>query len=162
VRQARQEKEKDMRMVVAMLALGALMSAGPIHAQEKKAPATYKVEFDVVDGKDTWHYSMLVDESRKRVFQAANRVPVAGGAAASVDTGAKIECMVQELGDKAVVEGTIELTRITGYVNLSAITQPVIGQRKLTFHKTVELETPADLIDGGAGPRVAAKVTRAD
>jgi hypothetical protein len=146
-----------MRKATALIAATLLISAVQLRSQS--GPAVYKVEFDIRnggEGKDqsVQHYSMLLDESRKGVFQAANRVPVPGSTE-TVDAGVKIECIVQASGGKAALQGDIELTAITGYVNLSAISQPIIGQRKMTFQKTVELGTPTLVIDGRNAPAAA-------
>ena len=112
----------------------------------------YKVEIDLRDGDDgdahpSRHFSMLIDESRKGVFQAARRVPVATGSPQSVDVGVNIECTVHESGGQAILQGVIELTSIAGYVNIGAISQPIIGQRKLSFNTTVEPGTPTVIAD---------------
>ena len=57
-----------------------------------------------------------------------------------------IECTVHESDGKAVLRGGIELTSLKGYVNLSAISQPIIGQRKVTFNSTVELGTATVIV----------------
>jgi hypothetical protein len=144
-----------MRISVALIAAAFLGYLLPVHAQqgrESSGPAVYKVEFDIRDGSDgaippSQHFSMLIDESRKGVFQAANRVPVATGSPQYVDVGVNIECTVQESEGKAALRGGIELTSITGQVNLSAISQPIIRQRKSTFNVTVELSSPTVIID---------------
>jgi hypothetical protein len=144
-----------MRISAALIAATFLGSVLTVHAQERKessGPAVYKVEFDIRGGSDgeahpSQHFSMLIDESRKGVFQAANRVPVATGSPQYVDVGVNIKCTVHESDGKAALLGDIELTSITGHVNLSAISEPIIGQRKIAFNTTVELGTPAVIID---------------
>jgi hypothetical protein len=144
-----------MRVLTALIAATFLGSALPVHAQENKepsGPAAYKVEFDIRSGNDgeaqsNQHFSMLIEESRKGIFQAANRVPVATGSPHYVDVGVSIECTVYESDGKVFLRGAIEMTSITGYVNLSAISQPIIGQRKMAFNTAVELGTPTVIID---------------
>lgn len=144
-----------MRIPAALIAATFLGSALLVHAQERKessGPAVYKVEFDIRNGSDgeaqpSQHFSMLIDESRKGIFQAASRVPVATGSPQHVDVGVNIECTVHESDGKATLHGGIELTSITGYVNLSATSQPIIGQRIMSFSTTVELGTPTVIID---------------
>jgi hypothetical protein len=144
-----------MRIPAALIAATFLGSALLVHAQERKessGSAVYKVELEVRDSsggeaQPSQHFSMLVDESRKAIFQAATRVPVATGSPQHVDVGVKIECSVHESDGKATLRGGIELTSITGYVSLSAISQPIIGQRKMAFNATVELATPTVIVD---------------
>src|SRR6266404_514695 len=144
-----------MRVPAALIAAAFLGFVLPVHAQERtgsSGPAVYKVEFDIHDRSDgatqpSQHFSMLIDESRKGVFQAGNRVPVATGSPQYVDVGVNIECTVQESDGKAALHGGIELTRITGYVNLSTISQPIIAQRRMAFKVTVELSSPTVIID---------------
>jgi hypothetical protein len=144
-----------MRIPVALIAAAFLGYLLPVHAQqrpESRGPAIYKVEFDIRDVSDgatqpSQHFSMLIDESRKGVFQAANRIPVTTGSPQYVDVGVNIECTVQESEGKAALHGGIELTSITGQINLSAISQPIIGQRKMAFNITVELSSPTVIID---------------
>ena len=144
-----------MRIPAALIAATYLGSALLVHAQERKepsGPAVYMVELDIRNGSDgeahpNQHFSMLIDESRKGIFQAANRVPVATGSPHYVDVGVNIECTVHESDGKAFLRGGIEITSIMGYVNLSAISQLIIGQRKMAFNTTVELGTPTVIID---------------
>ena len=142
-----------MRIPAALIAtlLGSALLA---HAQERKepsGPAAYKVEFDIGNSGEaqrSQHFSMLIDDSRKGIFQAASRVPVATDPPQYVDVGVNIECTVHESEGKAVLQGAIELTSITGYVNLSAISQPIIGQRKMAFNTNVALGMPSVIVDG--------------
>ncbi|SPE40132.1 hypothetical protein SBA3_3640009 [Candidatus Sulfopaludibacter sp. SbA3] len=117
----------------------------------------YKVEFEIPNGsageaQPRQHFSMLVDEARKGVFQAAKRVPVAAGSPQYVDVGVNIECAVQESGGKAALHGEIELSGITGYSNISSISEPIVGQRKMAFNTTVELGTRTVIIDDPKAP----------
>ena len=136
-----------MRIPAALIAATFLVSTLPIHAQER--PAVYRVEFDVHNGgnQPSQHFSMLIDDSRKGNFQALSRVPIDKGSPQYVDVGANIECTVHESNGKAVLSGSIELSSITGYVNLSAISEPIVGRRKWLFHTTVDLATLAVIVD---------------
>jgi hypothetical protein len=157
-----------MRIPVALMAATFLGFVLPVHGQERKdssGPAVYKVEFDIHDGSDgatqpDQHFSMLIDESRKGAFQAANRVPVSTGSPQYVDVGVNIECTVHESDGKAALRGDIELTRITGQVNLSGISQPIVGQRKMAFDVTVALSSPTVITSIPAPHQVQATVTK--
>jgi hypothetical protein len=132
---------------LAAAAIFALVS--PLHAQ-----ARYKVEFTIKDGG--LHYSMPIDESRKAVFQAGSRVPDGCGSQ-FVDTGANIELTAHASDGKVVLVGVIDLSSITGHVNLSSICEPIIGQRKIVFSTAVELGKRTRLQDD-----VEAVVTKAE
>jgi hypothetical protein len=148
-------EQQNMRIPAALIAATVLVSMLPVHAQESKesrGPAVYKVEFDIREGSDgttqpSQHYSMLIDESRKGVFQAGNRVPIAPGSPQYADVGVSIECTVHESDGKAALNGGIELTSITGQVNLSALSQPIIGQRRIAFNRIVKLGLPTVIVD---------------
>jgi hypothetical protein len=146
-----------MRIPAALIAATFLVSTLAIHAQE--TPAAYRVEFDVhnAGNQPSQHFSMLVDDSRKGNFQALSRVPIDNGSPQYVDVGANIECTVHESEGKAVLSGSIELTSITGFVNISAISEPIIGQRKWLFHTTVDLATLAVIVDDRDAVHVADK-----
>ena len=153
--------------LIAVIFLGSVL---PAHAQERKessGPAVFRVEFDIrnsIDGETqpSQHFSMLIDESRKGIFQAGNRVRFATASPQYVDVGVKIECTIHEADVKAVLRGGIELTSLKGYVNISAISQPIIGQRKVTFNSTVELGTAIVIVSDGnllASPPVSVNRT---
>ena len=123
------------------------------------------MEFEVRDGSDggtqpAQHFSMLIDDSRKGIFQASRRVPTYAGSSQYIDVGANVECTVREADGKALLSASIELTDITGYVNLSAISEPIIRQRKAVFHATVELGTRTLVMGrvGAVAPVVAASI----
>jgi len=126
------------------------------------------VEFDIRDAdgagaRPTRHFSMSIEESRKGSFQASERVPAVTGSTGSpsyIDVGVNIECTVQESAGKAALRGELEITSITGTVILGAISQPIIGQRKMTFNSTLALGTP--VVIGPAGPKyhIEATVTK--
>jgi hypothetical protein len=120
-------------MVAAFLA-GSL----PVHAQEKKesgSPAVYRVEFEI-RGADqrAEHYVMVVDESRRGVFQALKGDPA---------VGVKLESSVRRVDDKVALEGSIELSEIAGSVSTGSSTEPIIGQAKMAFHTSLESGKPA-------------------
>jgi len=90
---------------------------------------------------------MLIDESRRAAFQAASRVPIGGGSPEYVDVGTNIELGVHASDGKVTLDGAIELSSITGQVNIGAITEPIIGQRKMAFNTAVVLATPTTIVD---------------
>jgi len=104
----------------------------------------YKVDFDVRDGSESQHFTVVVDESGKGALRATRRV---AAGSQDVEVGTIIQCAVQESGGKAALHGEIELSRVTGQIILGAISQPIIGQRKMAFDVTVELSSPTVIID---------------
>jgi hypothetical protein len=144
----------SMRIPAALVA-ATLVGSFLSHAQEKKESsdrAVYRVEFDVRDSSEgeaqpAQHFSMLVDESRKGIFQAMSRIPAYTGSSKYIDVGANIECTVHESDGKTALRASIELTNITGYVNFSSISEPIVGQRKAVFDATVELGTRTLVVD---------------
>jgi hypothetical protein len=144
-----------MRVLAALITATFLGSALRVQAQESKepsGPAAYKVEFDIRNGSDgesqpNQHFSMLIYESRKGIFQAASRDAVATASPHYVDVGVSIECTVYESDGKVFLRGAIETTSIAGHVNLSAMSQLIIGQRKMAFNTAAELGTPTVITD---------------
>ena len=137
-----------MRVASALTAVMSLGLLAPIQAQERPSagPAVYKVEFDVngaPEGKPAspTHYSMLVDESRKGVFQATSRVPVENGVPPGVDVGTNIEVAVHGVEGKVALDGAIDISSVTGTVCLGSLCEPIIGQRKIAIRTTMELGT---------------------
>jgi hypothetical protein len=170
-----------MRISGAFIAVTFLGATLLVHAQGNKEsgePKIYKVEFEIHNGtkgeaKPSQHFSMLLGESTKGVFQAVTRVPADSGASSYIDVGANIECTVHESDGKAALSATIELTDITGHVNLSDLSEPIIGHRKVAFNTTVELGkrtlvtddpseagTPAKSTAAAPMPQVEATVTK--
>jgi hypothetical protein len=152
----------------------ALASLVSLHAQEnaqKKtadAPAVYRLEFDVRDASEASaqprrHYAMVVDESRKGIFQAGNRIPQAASAPEGpyYDVGTTLECVVRTEGDKVEVQGTIELSEMGGTVNINGISEPLIGQMKMAFHQSVAPGVAVQIFAAGKY-QVEATVTRVD
>lgn len=156
--------------IPVVLIAAALLEFAP--APTSEAVPVYKVEFNLLDGVEgkshpSMHYSMLVDESRRAIFQAGNRVPMEGSLPPYVDTGVNIELAVRASEGKVTLDGTIELSSITGYVNLSSLREPIIAQRQMAFHTTVGLATPATIVDDpvaspppGGAHQIEAVVTR--
>jgi hypothetical protein len=128
-----------MRLIIALTAATLL-----VHAQERKesaGPVAYRVEFDIRGGQLTArHFSMLVDDSRKGVFQVT-------GLTTPIDVGAKIECLVHESQGKADLSATIEISEVTGQVNFGPHVEPIVGQSKAEFHTTVELGKRTVVVD---------------
>ena len=142
----------------------ALMAVAFLGFVEPANPGQYKVEFDVRDGLEatthpSMHYTMLLDESRKAVFEAMSRVPSEHSTPPYVDVGTKIELTVHDSDGKITLDGSIELSSITGHVCLG-LCMPLIGQRKVTFHTTVDLETPTVILDDPAAPATSAATRR--
>jgi len=139
-----------------------------LSAPDSQQAPVYKVEFTLSNGaagnpQPSQRYSMLVDESRKAVFQAMNGVPTGCNSPRFIDTGANIELALHTSEGKVAIEGVIDLTSITGQVNLSSLCEPIIGQRKIAFHTMLEPGKPATLDDDPhAGPtrHVEAVVTK--
>jgi len=159
-----------MQIAPVLMATALMGLAAPAHAQEKKesaGPAVYQVEFEIRDGnagadQADRRFTMLIDKSRKGVFRAASRVPVATGSSEYIDVGVSIECAVQASNGKAALHGSIELTSIAGTVNFGgSLSQPIVAQKKLAFNATVELGAPNVIHDDRtAKQRVEATVTK--
>jgi hypothetical protein len=150
-----------MRTLAAVILTTVFGSA--LYAQ---ASPRYKVEFQIRDRSEgatepVQHFTLTIDETGKGTLRATKRV-AAGTPSQDVEVGAIIQCGVQESGGKAAVHGEIELSRITGVAVLGAISQPIIGQRKLAFDVTVSLSTPTIVVDDGKTNEVQATVTKAN
>jgi hypothetical protein len=141
-----------MRILAALILTTTLAAA--------QSRPQYKVEIDVRDGSENQHFTVTVDDTGKGALRATKRI-AAGSPSQDVEVGAIINCAVQESGGKAALRGEIEFSRITGVVNLGAISQPIIGQRKLAFDATVEFSKPAVVIDDQKN-EVKATVTKAN
>ncbi|HUB81128.1 MAG TPA: hypothetical protein VMB03_20135 [Bryobacteraceae bacterium] len=136
-------------------------------ASDTPQAPSYKVEFTINDGtaanpQPSRRYSMLVDESRKAAFQALGDVFNNCGSPQSIDTGAKIELTLHSSGDKVAIEGSIDLSSVTGIGNVGSLCEPIIGERKIAFHTKLDLGKPATLDDdprAGAQRHVEAVVT---
>jgi hypothetical protein len=152
-----------MTISAALIAAMLLGFALPVQAQEKKESDTpvYKVEFNIRDGiagtpQPSQHYSALVEESRKAVFQAASRVPVDGGQPPYVDVGVNLDFAIRVSDGKVTLEGSVEMSSVTGHI-CTGMCEPIIAQRKVAFNTAVALGTPTVLADDRA-----AAVARAD
>jgi hypothetical protein len=159
-----------MRTAVGIIAAAALGCLLPLCAQEKpesSAPAVYQVEFNIRDGGEgaaqpTQHYTMVIDESRKGVFQAGSRISAPEGSSqGSYDVGMKTECSVHGSNGKVALSGVIEMSKVTGQVNTGALSEPIIGQIKTVFHTSVALGTPT-VITATDRQTVEATVTKLD
>jgi len=131
-----------MRHSVAVLTAAFLFAALPLGARhdDRSGPAFYKVEFTVHDGsifahQGDSHYTMMVDESRPGLLQALTRVPPEAGATVSViaEVGAKIECSVHDASGMAALEGSLNISSLSGFVNLASLSEPIIAERKVSF-----------------------------
>lgn len=139
-----------MRFPAVPIAATILALALPAHSQDRPIPTgapAYKVEFDIRDGlagapHPSLHYTMWVDESRKVAFLAGSRVPYASNQ--HVDVGVNIEFALHASGGNVTLDGTLSVSGITGEVCVG-LCMPIIGQRKMSFEKTVELSKPTML-----------------
>jgi hypothetical protein len=145
-----------MTISATLIAAALLGFAIPAPTQEKKEsePPVYKVEFNIRDGiegkpQPSQHYSVLIEESRKAVFQAANRVPIDGGSPPYVDVGATLDFAIRASDGKVTLDGSMEMSNVTGQVCMS-IREPIVAQRRVEFHTTVALGTPTVLADDRA------------
>ena len=104
---------------------------------------------------------MTIDESRKGVFQAGNRIPADPGApeGPTVDVGVRMECLVRPSGGQVDLQGSIEISSADGMLNAGRTAERIIGQRKLEFHKSMEQGKPAVIAEAGTY-QVEATVTR--
>ena len=108
-------------------------------AQQKPV---YQVQFEVRDSgapadQGPQRFTMRIDESRKGVFQAGQKVPGQD----NLDVGAKIECAVHAAENGVAIEGSLEVSRVAGFVTVGGISEPIVQQKKVAFHKTVPLGT---------------------
>ena len=128
----------------------------------------YKVEFTLNSGaagnpQPSLRYIVLAYESHKAMAQVINAVPTGCGSDPLHDISASIELTLHASGDKIAIDGVIDLTSVTGQVNLSSICEPIIGQRKIAFNTRLEPGKPVTLDDdphGGPTPHVEAVVTK--
>jgi hypothetical protein len=148
----RQESERIMRtavgLVTAAIVTVVLGGLAPMRAQQTQV---YRLELEIRDARGTTEkpvqrFTMVIDNVRKGVFHAENRVAAGEN---TVDVGTKIECAVRQSGDQVALDGVIELSEVTGTVNLGRISEPIIGQAKFTFRKTVEMGRPTVIVSEG-------------
>jgi hypothetical protein len=149
-----------MRTSVALVA-GALLLPMAVHAQEKKDPGIYKVEFNIHDNgpaaKPGLHYTLLVEPNRKAIFKVGNRVPVASGSFQPggnplvstqytyLDIGIAIECVVSEMNGKIVMHGSLDLSTVVEHdagSHASNPPNPTVGQTKLELDTAVDPGKP--------------------
>jgi hypothetical protein len=174
----------EMRTYVGLVAAALLMLQTAGHAQEKRDPALYKVEFNIRDGsataaKPALHYTLLVEPNRKAVFKVGNRVPVATGSTPQgaalatqytyLDIGVNIECTVSEMNGRIAMHGNLDLSTVVEHDAGSRTNppNPTVGQTRLELDTAVEPGKPtviASIEDPGnqRNFRVEATVTRAN
>jgi hypothetical protein len=167
-----------------LLAAAALAVLLPLHAQSsKETEPLYKVEFNFRDANDAGsmtdrRYTMLVTDSRKAVFRVGIKSPVASGSTQPagsgvstqftyVDVGVNIECIVQAVGARAAMHGSLDLSNIDGSQTIAGVRNPTIRQTKLDLDTIVELGKPTVVasIDDPVNSRklqVEATITRAN
>jgi len=173
-----------MRTMVTLVAAVLFVSQPGVHAQEKRGPAIYKVEFNIRNGgssesKGGLHYTLLMEPGRKASFKVGNRVPVATGSFQQgtvntqytyVDVGMSIECLVNEDNGKIVMHGSIDLSSVVDHDAAARgpnVPNPTVGQTKLDLDTALEpgkptviaaIEDPSNLRNF----QVQATVTRVD
>lgn len=141
-----------MRTAVATIAVlaGCLL---PAHAE------VYRVEFVVHDPAPAkpvaQRFTLLVDEARAGIFQEG----VAVSADPPLDTGSSVECTVHTVGAQVAIAGTLNVSKVVGFIDLGRIRQPIIDHVKLAFHKTVDPGRPSPISEDPKRP-VEVTVTR--
>ena len=146
--------------LTAAVLFGAALSAP---AQQAAPAPVYRVQFELqpdsgTKNLPTRHFTMLVQQSRTGILQAIDTMPVeTGGAPATVDVGATIECSVKESEGKFQLHANLEVSRIAGMVNTGGIAQPIVAQKKLSINKTVEPGAATQVTDV-----LSATVTKVD
>jgi len=159
-----------MRATTGLIA-ATLLGFLPMHGQEPRetqtpgTPAAYHVEFDVRDSggatPQTRHYAMVVEENRKGVFEAGDRIPASRNSpdGPTLVVGAKVECLVRQTGSKLEIAGGFELRKVEGEINSGGIAEPIIGQARVEFRQAIEPGAPA-VIATAAKYQVQATVTQ--
>jgi hypothetical protein len=152
-----------MQIRNVLLAAAALAVLLPLHAQNsKETEPLYKVEINFRDGNESGsmtdrRYTMLVAESRRAVFKVGSKSPAvsgstqppATGSAVStqftyLDVGVSIECVVQAVGARAALHGSLDLSNIAndGAPAIAGVRNPTIKQTKLDLDTVVEMGKP--------------------
>jgi len=169
-----------------LLAAVALTALPVLHAQNlKEGTPLYRVEINFRDGNEAGattdrRYTMLAMDSRRTVFKAGSKNPAVtetaqpqGNSVAStqftyVDVGVNIDCLLQAVGAKVAMQGSLDISNITGDTSpVAGVRNPVIRQTKLNVDAVVELGKPTVLasIDDPLTSRklqVEATITRAN
>jgi len=178
-----------MRTCVALIAAALLVPPLAVHAQERKSPGLYKVEFNIHDttgaAKPGLRYTLLIEANRKAVFKVGDRVPVATGSFQPgsnggsplvstqytyVDVGVNIDCIVSEMDNKVLMHGSIDLSTVVAHEAAARGANPpnpTVGQTKLELDTILEPGKPTVVaaIDDPANSRhfqVEATVVKAD
>jgi len=117
-------------VLLAAIASTALL---PLHAQNlKEGTPVYKVEINFREGNEAGattdrRYTLLAMESQRTVFKAGSKNPAVtetaqpqgGNSVAStqftyIDVGVNIDCLLQAVGAKVAMQGSLDLSNITG------------------------------------------------
>ncbi|HEX3744095.1 MAG TPA: hypothetical protein VHW09_09195 [Bryobacteraceae bacterium] len=156
-----------MHISAVLLAATMLVFESPMAAPKHRG-AVYQVNFAIDDDRaatpqPVLHYSMPLGESRKAVFEALGGVPNPCGSPLYLDAGTKIELTLRPSGDRVAIEGAIDLSSVTGHVNLGSLCEPILGHRKIVLHADLGLGKQVKLArdeKGASMPEVEAVVTR--
>jgi hypothetical protein len=178
--------------LASALTAAVLLLPAAVHAQEKKDPAVYRVEFNIRDTsaaatRPALRYTLRVESNHRAVFKTGSRVPVAtssyqpapGGTEANppvatqftyVDVGVNIECLVNEADGRIAMHGSLDLSTVSDHDALPRAghpANPTLGQTKLELDTVLDLAKPTVVaaIDDPSTSRhfqVEATVTRAD
>ena len=147
-----------------LLAAVALSTILPLHAQSPKEAGIYKVEINFRDGNEAGattdrRYTMLVVESRRTVFKTGSKNPAvtettqpatgntpAGMQFTYLDVGVNIDCVLQAVGARVAMQGSLDLSNISGETApITGVRNPVIRQTRLSVDAVVELGKPTVL-----------------
>ena len=154
-----------MRTSLALAAAALLLPHVPVHAQESRGPAIYKVEFAIREGSGgavkTRQYTMLMAASQKSSFRVGSRVPTAtgsfqpgvGGVGVNplvntqytyLDIGVNIDCTVAEINGKLMMHGNIDISSIVEHKAAQGVNppNPTVGQTRLELDTAVEPGKP--------------------
>jgi hypothetical protein len=129
----------------ASVLLGCMLSA---NAQQLAPAAVYKVQLELqpdagASNRTIKRFTLLVQPARTSIFKAIDSIPMeAGTGSNTIDVGTSVECGIEESEGRFKLHGNLEISQITGTVNLNGVAQPIVGQRKLAFHQTVESGKP--------------------
>lgn len=154
-----------MRTSLALAAAALLLSHAPVHAQESRGPAIYKVQFDIREGSGaaakTRQYTMVMAANQKSTFRVGSRVPTAtgsfqpgvGGVGINplvntqytyLDVGVNIDCTVGDVNGKLMMHGNIDISSIMEHKAAEGVNppNPTVGQTKLELDTAVDPGKP--------------------